>query len=716
MGPHGNRRAVQRLDFCHCRKGLGVKIIGGHRELNGEEFGIFIKRVVGGGLAALDGRLKSGDLILDVNNMSLIGVTNERAVEILRTASLSNRMTLLITRDDESKREFSQLMEKYSPNITTSAGPTSLSHPPTGKLADADGPQLLSPKEGPTSLAQTDPTHPASTPSFRNSVIQLICVAKATGLGLVLKGGTDHTDGPMVFIQELVPGGDGQKDGRLQVGDQLVSVNKESLVGVTLDEARSILNHTGVRSDPTVEIAFVRRGSSSGSCSGPQSPDTLKGSRCRQQPRPLEVCSVSLQPTPPVKAAPGRKLPAEPPAVTIRQVGVSPVRPELRQVSCPPGGDRAPAAGLGDRQTPWTNPPPDTSCRIQLDKLEQALALLALKPTAAQYQAIRARLGAGLLGTVAFTDLENVIRGLFEPQLDDLTPEDLCVLLESVTESQAFLCDSEDQQEMERLRKEHMEALREIENLQEQLVESQRVHRQMEAELVRVRQQEVKLGTEESLALRAQIQRAEVAQKQARGMELDYEEVVHLLEAEIAELKTQRASTNQEETDGLRKNFAVLECQLRKSQAARKSFEASTRKLLTFVENIQEFLLQNQGPTLSYSSTDAQAGGSSPVLPPCHQKPPWTSVSLAQEAIELSRTIKPILEVGCLPYGWDEAYTADGDKYYVNHMSQTTSWSLQMTSTPGAGPPPPVQTSGPKGRQDRETVDQRSRPSVETEM
>lgn len=34
----------------------GVKIIGGYRELTGEEFGIYIKRVIVGGLAALDGR------------------------------------------------------------------------------------------------------------------------------------------------------------------------------------------------------------------------------------------------------------------------------------------------------------------------------------------------------------------------------------------------------------------------------------------------------------------------------------------------------------------------------------------------------------------------------------------------------------------------------------------------------------------------------------
>lgn len=54
---------------------------------------------------------------------------------------------------------------------------------------------------------------PASLPS--DSVIQLICVAKGTGLGLVIKGGANRAEGPMVFIQEIVPGGDCQKVGPL---------------------------------------------------------------------------------------------------------------------------------------------------------------------------------------------------------------------------------------------------------------------------------------------------------------------------------------------------------------------------------------------------------------------------------------------------------------------------------------------------------------------
>lgn len=59
----------------------------------------------------------------------------------------------------------------------------------------------------------------------------------------------------------------------------------------------------------------------------------------------------------------------------------------------------------------------------------------------------------------------------------------------------------------------------------------------------------------------------------------------------------------QEETDELKKKVAVLECQLRKSEAARKSFEMSTGKLLSFVEvkkkRRQVFISQTTRPELN---------------------------------------------------------------------------------------------------------------------
>ncbi|XP_029977938.1 syntaxin-binding protein 4 isoform X2 [Sphaeramia orbicularis] len=688
MGPHGINRAVQRLEFSDCKKGLGVKVIGGYRELTGEEFGIYIKRVVVGGLAALDGRLKSGDLILDVNNISLVGVTNERAVEILRTASLSNHMSLLIARDDESRREFAELMEKYSSNNVSASGRISPTQICTGKLTDtassssssrSESPQLLSPKEGVTAYTQAPPyaannPYTVHTPphAFSDSVIQLICVAKGTGLGLVIKGGANRAEGPMVFIQEIVPGGDCQKDGRLQVGDQLVSINKESLIGVTYEEARNILSRTKLRPDPTVEIAFIRRRSSSSSSSGPHSPiggsgvsGGSGGSGGGAGPQTRSPAPGALPPQPAVvtKITSCRNPASETlPSVNISQVRVSPGRTEATEIT-----STAESNSIADTnpkscgQTLQRKCSLSSSCRLKLDRLEQALDLIGLKPTETQRQSLRSRLRADPDGTVAFTDVETVIRELFRPQLEELsaaqpgsrfTSEDLTGLLESPTNPRPSLSDSEDLEEMERLRKEHIEALREIKRLQEQLVESQRVQQQMEEDLNRVRQ-EVKLGAEESRALRTRIQLAEVAQKQARGMEMDYEEVIHLLEAEIAELKTQRVeptTTAKEELEELKKKVAVLECQLRKSETAKKSFEMSTGKLLSFVENVQDFLLESQGPTKSFSSGDVKVGSSSQSPAPRYKKSPWTAAALAQEAKELSRTVRAIMEVDLLTF------------------------------------------------------------------
>lgn len=42
----------------------GIKVIGGVKELTGDEFGVYVKRILPGGLAAADGRSCSEPLLL----------------------------------------------------------------------------------------------------------------------------------------------------------------------------------------------------------------------------------------------------------------------------------------------------------------------------------------------------------------------------------------------------------------------------------------------------------------------------------------------------------------------------------------------------------------------------------------------------------------------------------------------------------------------------
>uniref|UniRef100_A0A1I8GZG2 PDZ domain-containing protein n=1 Tax=Macrostomum lignano TaxID=282301 RepID=A0A1I8GZG2_9PLAT len=70
----------------------------------------------------------------------------------------------------------------------------------------------------------------------------------ARGLGFSIAGGmhNEHLPGDSgIFITKLIEGGAAQLDGRIAVGDRLVSVNGASLRGVTHEEAVAALKRTG---------------------------------------------------------------------------------------------------------------------------------------------------------------------------------------------------------------------------------------------------------------------------------------------------------------------------------------------------------------------------------------------------------------------------------------------------------------------------------------
>ncbi|XP_004684450.1 PREDICTED: syntaxin-binding protein 4 [Condylura cristata] len=512
----------------------------------------------------------------------------------------------------------------------------------------------------------------------RDPTFQMITVTKETGLGLKILGGINRNEGPLVYIQEIVPGGDCYKDGRLKPGDQLISINKESMIGVSFEEAKNIITRSKLRSESAWEIAFIRQRLDSSlpenlSCmSRLQASEEygLQGSTFMTSSPEILIPKTSSTPKTTDAILPSFKINQmksgyeETEQTPITSLDNSPT--DISKT------DTAPACtdNYGPRGKKVSLSP---SVRLKAEKLEMALNYLGIQPTKEQHQALRQQVQVDPKGTVSFGDFVQVARNLFCLQLDEVnvgTHE-----ISNLLDSQLLHCDSLEADEMERLKREKKDALEEVNRLKEKLFESEKQRKQLTEELQIVKQ-ETKAVVEETRALRSRIHLAEAAQRQAHGMEMDYEEVIRLLEAEITELKAQLADysdQNKEDVQELRKRITVLDCQLRKSEMARKTFEASTEKLLHFVEDIQEVFSDSSAP-LSNLSERRSVLASQTSLTPLGRNGRNIPAMLALESKELVKSVRAMLDMDCLPYGWEEAYTADGIKYFINHVTQTTSW------------------------------------------
>lgn len=515
-----------------------------------------------------------------------------------------------------------------------------------------------------------------SGPLEKDPAFQMITVTKETGLGLKILGGINRNEGPFVYIQEIIPGGDCYKDGRLKPGDQLVSVNKESMIGVSFEEAKSIITRAKLRSESAWEIAFIRQKSDG---SHPENPSCASLLQTSAEYGP-QASTFSLLSSPPEILIPKTSSTPKTTHAILPSFKLKTGYKKTEQTSIM-SLDHSPTDSNTDTAPAWTdNYGPrgkkislNPSVRLKAEKLEMALNYLGIQPTKEQHQALRQQVKVDPQGTVSFGDFVQVARNLFCLQLNEVNVG--AHEISNILDSQLIACDSFEADEMESLKRERNDALKEVNALKEKLLESERQRKQLTEELQNVKQ-EAKAVAEETRALRSRIHLAEAAQRQAHGMEMDYEEVIRLLEAEIVELKAQLADysdQNKESVQELRKRITVLDCQLRKSEMARKTFEASTEKLLHFVEAIQEVFSDSSAPLSTLSERRALLASQMSLTPP-GRNGRIIPAALALESKELVRSVRAILNMDCLPYGWEEAYTADGIKYFINHVTQTTSW------------------------------------------
>ncbi|XP_061245979.1 syntaxin-binding protein 4 isoform X5 [Bos javanicus] len=476
----------------------------------------------------------------------------------------------------------------------------------------------------------------------KDPAFQMITVTKKTGLGLKILGGINRNEGPLVYIQEIIPGGDCYKDGRLKPGDQLVSVNKESMIGVSFEEAKSIITRAKLRSESSWEIAFIRQKSDSSHLENPSCSSLLQATG-EYGPHASKFSLISSPETliPKTSSTP-RSTDAILPSLRRNQIKTGYKKTEQIPIT---SSDNSPTDMSNTDIAPaWTdNYGPqgkkislNPSVRVKVEKLEMALNYLGIQPTKEQHQALRQQVQVDTKGTVSFGDFVHVARNLFCLQLDEANvgAHEISSILNSQISQEAG--DSLETDEMEKLKHERNNALEEVKTLKEKLFESERQRKQLTEELQNVKQ-EAKAVVEEARALRSRLHLAEAAQRQAQGMEMDYEEVIRLLEAEITELKAQLADYSDQN------------------------------------KAIQDVFSDNSAPLSNLSERRALLA-SQASLTPLGKNGHNIPATLALESKELVKSVRAILDMDCLPYGWEAAYTADGIKYFINHVTQTTSW------------------------------------------
>ncbi|XP_076015189.1 partitioning defective 3 homolog B-like, partial [Genypterus blacodes] len=218
-----NKRAGRRLriDLKKGSDGLGFTVVTRDSSVHGPG-PILVKNILSRGAAVKDGRLQSGDRILEVNGVDIAGVGQEELVCMLRSTRQGESVCLVVLRQEDMflPREMKEELPR--------------------------GPGLLS-ESGKEQLMFEVPLNDSGS----------------AGLGVSLKGNKSRETGEDlgIFIKSIIHGGAAYKDGRLCVNDQLVAVNGESLVGrsnhVAMETLRRSMSQEG-NMRGTIQLVVLR--------------------------------------------------------------------------------------------------------------------------------------------------------------------------------------------------------------------------------------------------------------------------------------------------------------------------------------------------------------------------------------------------------------------------------------------------------------------------
>ncbi|XP_023182138.1 ligand of Numb protein X 2 [Xiphophorus maculatus] len=213
---------------------LGIKLVR-----RTDESGVFVLDLLEGGLAAKDGRLRSNDRVLAVNDQDLCHGTPEQAAQIIQASG--ERVHLLIGR----------------PNKPTPPPP-----PKSSSTRDLYCLDHFLPTH--SSTPSPVPVHLSRTSTHRDLSQCVTCKEKhitvkkepLESLGMTVAGGRGSKSGELpIFVTSVQPHGCLSRDGRIKRGDILLSINGQDLTYLSHSEAVGTLKASAA--SPSVQLRVL---------------------------------------------------------------------------------------------------------------------------------------------------------------------------------------------------------------------------------------------------------------------------------------------------------------------------------------------------------------------------------------------------------------------------------------------------------------------------
>ncbi|PAV61137.1 hypothetical protein WR25_02526 [Diploscapter pachys] len=246
---------LQRNDI----DGFGFVIISSLNK-NGSTIG----QITPGSPADLCGELRVGDRVVAVNGIDILNLSHSEIINLIKSSGLSVRLTIAapatgtvtpLASSTLSRMPYGQPNYKlpeyqpngglYSPYNNSSTYATQNGSRPAPPYNHSDG--LMPPRPTHINGAMHSLNINGSISEQNGCLISVELERGPKGFGFSIRGGQEFGAMPL-FVLRIADDGPAAQDGRLKVGDELITINGESTKGMTHDKAISLIKtHPNVR-------------------------------------------------------------------------------------------------------------------------------------------------------------------------------------------------------------------------------------------------------------------------------------------------------------------------------------------------------------------------------------------------------------------------------------------------------------------------------------